>query len=166
MRVVACRIKLCKLFRRDCMKRMPLWRENRRATNRCRLEWGQRGSVFFFNIFIYLFIWLHWVWVVTCEIFRCGVWDLVPWLGIEPGPPVLGGQSLSHWTTREVLRLCVEGVWGCASCVYEILQVRILEWVAISFSRGSSQPRDQTQVSCIAGRFFTIWATWEAPKCL
>ena len=37
-----------------------------------------------------------------------------------------------------------------------ILQARILEWVAISFSRGSSQPRDQTQVSCIAGRFFTI----------
>ena len=37
-----------------------------------------------------------------------------------------------------------------------ILQARILEWVAISFSRGSSQLRDRTQVSCIAGRFFTI----------
>ena len=36
-----------------------------------------------------------------------------------------------------------------------ILQARMLEWVAISFSRGSSPPRDQTQVSCIAGRFFT-----------
>ena len=36
-----------------------------------------------------------------------------------------------------------------------ILQARILEWVAISFSRGSSQPRNRTQVSCIAGRFFT-----------
>ena len=43
-----------------------------------------------------------------------------------------------------------------------ILQARILEWVAISFSRGSSQPRDQTLVSCIAGRFFTIWAIREA----
>ena len=41
------------------------------------------------------------------------------------------------------------------SSVHEIFQARILEWVAISFSRGSSQPRDQTQVSCIAGRFFT-----------
>ena len=40
-----------------------------------------------------------------------------------------------------------------------ILQVRKLEWVAIHFSRGSSQPLDQTQVSCIAGRFFIIWAT-------
>ena len=42
-----------------------------------------------------------------------------------------------------------------------ILQERILEWVAISFSRVPSQHRDQTQVSCIAGRFFTIWATRE-----
>ena len=45
-----------------------------------------------------------------------------------------------------------------------LLQARILEWVAISFSRRSSQPRDWTQVSCIAGRFFTIWATREAPQ--
>ena len=49
------------------------------------------------------------------------------------------------------------------SSVYGILQARILEWVAISLSRGSSQPRDQTKVSCIAGRFFTIWATRQAP---
>ena len=48
------------------------------------------------------------------------------------------------------------------SCVHGILQARIQEWVAIPFSRGSSQPRDRTQVSYIAGRFFTIWATREA----
>ena len=47
---------------------------------------------------------------------------------------------------------------------HEILQVRILDWVAIPFSRGSSQPRDQTQVSCIAGGFFTSWATREAQE--
>ena len=41
------------------------------------------------------------------------------------------------------------------SSVRGILQERILEWFAISYSRGSSQPRGQTQVSCIAGRFFT-----------
>ena len=41
------------------------------------------------------------------------------------------------------------------SSVHGILQVRTLEWTAIRFSRGSSQPRDQTQVSCIVGRFFT-----------
>ena len=45
------------------------------------------------------------------------------------------------------------------SSVHGILQARILEWVAISFSRGSSRPRDQTQVSHIAGRCFKFWAT-------
>ena len=42
------------------------------------------------------------------------------------------------------------------SSVRGTLQARILEWVAISFSRGSSQPRDRTQVSCIAGRRFNL----------
>ena len=44
------------------------------------------------------------------------------------------------------------------SSVHGIPQARILEWVAISFSKESSQPRNQTWVSCIAGRFFTDWA--------
>ena len=48
------------------------------------------------------------------------------------------------------------------SSVQGILQARLLEWVAIPFSRGSSQPRDRTQVSWTAGRFFTIWAIGEA----
>ena len=39
--------------------------------------------------------------------------------------------------------------------VHEILQARILEWVVFPFSRGSSQPRDQTQVSCFTGELFT-----------
>ena len=43
-----------------------------------------------------------------------------------------------------------------------IFQARILEWVAMPSPRGSSQPRDWTQVSWIAGRFFTIWTTREA----
>ena len=43
--------------------------------------------------------------------------------------------------------------------VHGILQARMLEWVAFPFSGGSSQPRDWTQVSCIAGGFFTNWAT-------
>ena len=42
--------------------------------------------------------------------------------------------------------------------VHGILQARMLEWVAISISRGSSKPGDWTRVSCIAGKFFTIWA--------
>ena len=44
---------------------------------------------------------------------------------------------------------------------HRILQARILEWVAIPFFRGSSWPRDQNWVSCIAGRFFTVWVTRE-----
>ena len=48
------------------------------------------------------------------------------------------------------------------SSVHEISPAKILEWVVISFSWGSSQPRDQTQFSCIASRFFTIWVTRKA----
>jgi len=48
-------------------------------------------------------------------------------------------------------------------CVLGILQARILEWVAIPFSRGSFQPRDRTQVSHIAGGFFTMCTIKEAP---
>ena len=47
---------------------------------------------------------------------------------------------------------------------YGILQARILQWVAIPFSRGSSLPRGRTQVSLIAGGLFTIWTTREAQK--
>ena len=50
------------------------------------------------------------------------------------------------------------------SLVYGIFQAWILEWVAISFSRGSSRPRDWIRVSRIVGRRFTVWATREAPN--
>ena len=46
--------------------------------------------------------------------------------------------------------------------VHGILQARILEWAAVPFPRGSSQLRDRTQVSRIAGGLFTVWATSEA----
>ena len=48
------------------------------------------------------------------------------------------------------------------SSLHGILQARVLEWVAISFSRGSSRPRDRTRVSCIPGRRFNLWAPREA----
>ena len=60
-----------------------------------------------------------------------------------------------------VTKLCPTPVMDCSLpgfSVHGILQARILEWVSISFSRGSSRPRDQTQVSCITGRWFTNWA--------
>ena len=58
-------------------------------------------------------------------------------------------------------------LWDLTDCslpgsfIHGILQTRILEWVASPSSRGSSQPRDRTQVFCIADQFFTIWATRE-----
>ena len=57
--------------------------------------------------------------------------------------------------TQSCLTLCDPMDCSPPGSVHGILQARILEWVAISFSRGSSQPRDRTQVSRIAGRFFT-----------
>ena len=69
--------------------------------------------------------------------------------------------------TQSCLTLC--DPMDCSppgSSVHGILQARILEWVAISFSRGSSQLSDQTQVSHIAGGFFTSWAIKEAPTTL
>ena len=63
------------------------------------------------------------------------------------------------WACKWKLLRCV---WLFATpwtAVHGIVQARILEWVAFPFSRGSFQPRDRTQVSCIAGGFFTSWAT-------
>ena len=62
------------------------------------------------------------------------------------------GSPINHMTVCNTVDCTVHG----------ILQARILEWVAFPFSRGSSQPRDRIQVSYIAGRFFTSWATREA----
>ena len=52
------------------------------------------------------------------------------------------------------------------SSVHGIFQARTLEWVVMPFSRGSSRPRDWTQVSCIVGRRFTVWATRKVPNWL
>ena len=80
-----------------------------------------------------------------------------------------GSLPLSEWGS-EVAQLCPtlwpHGRWLQGSSVHRIFQERALEWIAISFSRGSSRPRDRTQVSCIAGRRFTLWATREAPLVL
>ena len=60
----------------------------------------------------------------------------------------------SHLTLCNLMNCSPPG-----SPVPEILQARILEWFAVSFSRGSSRPRDQICVSCISGGCFTVWAT-------
>ena len=91
--------------------------------------------------------------------------------------PALAGGFLTTSTTWQTLIYVRKWKWSrsvmsdsllpvdcspSSSSVHGILQARILEWVAVSFSRGSSWPRDRTQVSRIAGRFFTDRAMREA----
>ena len=89
----------------------------------------------------------------------------------KPRPPHIScscralavSKGYSHWPflvwkSRNVLRVFS---YPPGSSVHGILQAR-LEWVAISYSRRSSRPRHLTQVSCIADRRFTVWATREA----
>ena len=74
-----------------------------------------------------------------------------------------GGRNwvfIYTWGEVKVTQLCPTLCNPMDYTVYEILQARVLEWAAFPFSRGSSQPRDQTQV----GGFFTSWAMREAPK--
>ena len=78
-----------------------------------------------------------------------------------------GGRKLI--LLSKLLCVCVKVTQSCPTLwdpqglsSHGTLQARRLKWVAFPFSRGSSQPRDRTQVSCIAGGFFTSWATREA----
>ena len=72
------------------------------------------------------------------------------------------GPAASFFLDMKITQSCLILCNPMGYTVHGILQARILEWVAVPFSRGSSQPRDQTQVSHIAGRFFTSWATRES----
>ena len=89
------------------------------------------------------------------------------WLGNilpfqKPHRPLCGSGSL-------VAKSCptLATPWSPpGSCVHGILRARILQWVAISFSRGSSGPKNRTQVSYIAGRWFTGWAIRETHRSL
>ena len=81
-----------------------------------------------------------------------------------PGPQnVAVFGKVKVWVTQSCPTLC--DPMDCSppsSSVHGVLQARVLGWGALPFSGGSSQPKDQTQVPCIAGRVFTAWATTEA----
>ena len=81
-----------------------------------------------------------------------GLWGLVSYIPLW-----------LKWSEEKVAQSCPTLCNPLDYTVHGILQARILEWVAVPFSRGSSQPKDLTQVSCIAGRFFTSWASREIP---
>ena len=88
------------------------------------------------------------------------------WLQVRRNCPLRASPSLGE-SESEVAQSCPTlcDPMDCSlphSSVHGIFQAIVLEWVASSFSRGSSQPRDQSQVSHVAGRFFTTWATREA----
>ena len=68
------------------------------------------------------------------------------------------------WSEVKVIQLCPTLCNPIDYTIHGILQARILKWVVFPFFRGSYQPKDPTQVSYIAGRFFTSWATREAQE--
>ena len=96
--------------------------------------------------------WEHWrvknmcVCVYVCVLVVQSCWLFAtPWTVAHQAPPSMEFSRQEYWSEKKKKK-------------------RILEWVVIPFSRGSSWLRDQTQVSCIAGRFFSIWATREAQR--
>ena len=94
------------------------------------------------------------------------IWKFTVHILLKPGLENFEHYFTSVWKKVKSLRcptLC--DPMDCSlpgSSLHGILQANILEWVAISFSRGSSQPRDRTWVSHIVGRCFNLWATREA----
>ena len=79
-------------------------------------------------------------------------------------PGILQAKTLESESESEVVQSCptLSDPTDCSppgSSLHGILQAKVLEWGAISFSRGSSWPRDWTLVSCIPGRHFNLWAT-------
>ena len=87
---------------------------------------------------------------------------------ISGNPSLSNSKGLSiscHFNCMKVKidQLCQTLCDPMAKTIHGILQARILEWVPFPFSSRSSQPRDQTGVSSITGRFFTDWAIREAP---
>ena len=93
---------------------------------------------------------LHLIWTYYCNSFQSKLWDELIWFAFLK-VCLTFPEEIPHIS---VMSDSVTQAW--------ILQARILEGVAVPFSRGSSQPRHWTWVSCIAGRVFTIWATREA----
>ena len=136
--------------------------------------------IFFFFFFRKHHCYLFYLLIQLCGFFdlHCGMRDLVPWPGIELGPPPLEAWSLSHWTIREVPRWKALLKVKSLSCV----QLFATPWtvayqgpLSMGFSRQEywsglpfpspgdlPNPGIELWVSCIAGRCFTIWATREA----
>ena len=99
-------------------------------------------------------------------------WSNIIFILPDPSPPEVHPHLFPRFLrVCEVAQSCPTlcDAMGCSlpgSSIHGIPQSRILEWIAISSSRGSSRPTDRTRVSCIAGRRSTLWATKEAWACI
>ena len=103
---------------------------------------------------------------------RLGNWTTAVWIASEAPsltwPICFPPHSIPIWNLVCLVTQSCPTLWDPLDCsppgasVHGILHARILEWVAISFSRGSSWPRDWTQVSYIASGFCTVWISREA----
>ena len=114
-----------------------------------------------------------WVFPVYTKVFA-RLWDAQFLHSGTPSPTGDIGMAWHYYNTSDKRIVIVIVTQSCltlcdpmdcslpGSSVHGILQARILGWIAIFFSRGSSWFKDQTQVSCMSGRFFTLWATREA----
>ena len=128
--------------------------ERQRVWHRGRVKrWVTRGRSFGFQAdrMILLFSGLVLIVSITFKVDYSLIWII--WIHIFVCESEVAQSCLTLWDPMDC---SLPG-----SSVYGIFQARILEWVAISFSRRSSQPRDWTRVSCIVGRCFTAWATRE-----
>ena len=125
------------------------------------------------NLILHSLMWTH-IDSIAAVSFSC-VWLFVTlWIVARQAPLSMG---LSSKNTRVVCHALFQGNYPtqgsnpglphCRQILYRLRDQgspRILEWVAYFFSRGASWPRNRTEVSCIAGRFFTSWATREAHR--
>ena len=105
--------------------------------------------------YIYIYTISYHLWIVT----------VLCWIGVVRVDILVLFQILVEelstfhfWSEVKVPQLCLTLCDPMGYTVHGILQARILEWVAFPFYRGSSQPRNWTGVSCLAGRFFINWA--------
>ena len=146
----------------SCSVYLPLYQAPRLTS--ANLELAQIYAGFFWWTFV------HFLW-------RIEFYPLKSGLGEKEYMYMYGWiPSLFTWNYHNIVsRLCAMLCLVTQSCLCNpmgcslpgssmgILQARILEWVVMPSSGESSQPKDQTQVSCIAGRFFTVWTTRKAP---
>ena len=114
----------------------------------------------FLSFFFKEYLWLH------IDIFLYFIFSLFPSFAEHTRVWIFSVCSfmLSSLLFHVVYKKCLTLCDPMECTVHGVLQARILEWVALPFFRGSFQPRDRTQVSHIAGGFFTSWNTREAQE--